>query len=1003
MNNGNMVKRQIELTRRAFLTRGAGAGLVLGAMPSWAFCNPHVLDAESPELLERDFLVPPDDAKPWTYWWWLDSAVSKEGLTKDLEEMKEKGIAGALIFDSGSGGHDSPKGPAFMSDEWREYFRHAVREAGRLGIEIGVNLCSGWNAGGTWVEREDAIKAFVWSETQAEGPASFRGNLKQPQLLHKDRHYLYVQNDYAFVDEPQDWYRDISVVACPLGDDGIWDTKKAVDLTASTSDGTLEWAVPDGKWTILRLGYRMTQARTKMSSSEYTSSERLGWEIDPLSARAMDRHFAHTAAILIQDAGSLVGPTLKYLHIDSWEIDQPTWTENFVEEFRTRRGYDPNPYLPALTNRKVGNDELTARFLWDYRRTLADLVADNYYGRLATLAHNHGLGTHCEAAGPDFSQYIDGLECLGTDDIPMAEFWACRFLGRNDTSDPKEDGVSAPFFQSSVWRNVSFDVAFGCVRQAVSCAHTYGKALSQVESYTNFNDDWSEDPAFLKPYGDRAFCLGVNRQVLSFFVHQSELNAKPGYEWEHIGTHFDRNITWWNKSHAWLTYLARCQYMLRQGLFAADILYFSGEAIPNFTLMDRKPVPGFDYDVINAQALLSRAEVRDGAVTLHDGMTYRYLVIPEGVGKEMTIPVLEKITSLVEEGATLVGLPPKRTPGLKDLPHSDEALKHLADALWGVEKVVSGTRTFGKGRVIWGTELADVIKADKLPAAFEMRGIQQDAKVDWNHRRSGSAEIFFIANGSEQPVEFEAAFRIARKAPELWDPVTGEIRELSDFHTDTHHTVVPLRMEACQSFFVVFRKATADVKETQEKNFPAHEEVTSLRGPWEVAFDPDWGGPANVTFEELDDWSKRPEEGIRYYSGTATYRMTFDLLDAAQGKLCIDLGTVKNVAEVRLNGKELGVVWTDPWRVAIDGAVREKGNELEIEVVNLWPNRLIGDGKLPKEQRRTVTNVRTYDAVLPKDFVDWGCPICDERLKTGKPPQLLPSGLLGPVRILRQV
>ena len=984
------------ITRRAFLAGGTGAGLVLSGLPTWALWSPYAPNnEESPDLLEKDFLVPPDAAKPWVYWWWLDGAVSKEGLTKDLEEMKEKGISGAVIFDAGSGGHDSPKGPAFMSDEWRGYFRYALQEAGRLGIEIGVNLCSGWNAGGPWVEREDAIKVFVWSETHVEGPTSFRGNLKQPELRRLE--------GYDFAMEPQDWYRDISVIACSVGDDGLWDMKKAMDLTASMSEGTLEWTVPDGKWTVLRLGYRMSQARTKYSSSAYTSSERLGWEIDPLSERAMDRHLAHTGALLIQDAGSSAGHTLKYLHIDSWEVGQPTWTENLVEEFKDRRGYDPMPYLPALTRRKVGDDELTDRFLWDYRRTLADLVAENYYGRLATFAHSHGLGTHCEAGGPFFYQYIDGMECLGTDDIPMGEFWSTRLLRLNAPPDPEWDGVPAPFFQSTVWRHASDDGYSASVRQAASCAHTYGKSLAQAEAYTNFNDDWTEDPAFLKPFGDRAFCLGLNRQVLNFFIHQSELDAKPGYQWEHVGTHFDRNITWWNKSHAWLIYLARCQYLLRQGLFAADILYFSGETIANFTLINRKPVSGFDFDVINAQALLSRAEVEDSKITLPNGMNYRYLVIPESVATEMTVPVLEKITSLVEKGATLVGLPPQRTPGLKDSVRNDQELKKLADALWGVGRTAAGKRTVGKGRVIWGTELGDLIEADGLPAAFEIRGMAQDAKVDWIHRRSTGTDIFFVANESEQPVEFEATFRAGHKAPELWDPVTGEIRELPDFHTDVDHTAVPMRMEACQSYFIVFRKATAAATGSQGKNFPGYEAVTSLSGPWEVAFDPAWGGPAKVLFEDLDDWSKRPEEDIHYYSGTATYRKTFDIPGGVHGNLCIDLGTVKNLAQVRLNGKELGVIWTAPWRVVIDGHVRATGNKLEIEVVNLWPNKLIGDGKLPKEKRQTVTNVRTYEPTLSEGFVDWSCPTCEERRKTGMPPELLPSGLLGPVRILRQV
>jgi alpha-L-rhamnosidase len=996
MQKENDMDQPKGITRRAFLAGGTGAGLVLSGMPTWALRSAHALDEQNPHQMEREFSTPPDGVKPWIYWWWLDGAVSKEGLTKDLEEMKKEGISGALIFDSGTGGHDSPKGPAFMSDEWREYFRHALQEAGRLGIEIGINLCSGWNAGGPWVEREDAAKIFVWSETHVEGPASFHGKLKQPELRNRG-------GSVGIVTEPQDWYRDISVVACRLGDDGIWDMKKAIDLTALTSAGALEWTVPGGKWTVLRLGYRMSQARTKFSSSEYTSSERLGWEIDPLSARAMDRHLANTGALLIRDAGPLTGQALKYFHIDSWEIGQPTWTENLVEEFKFRRGYDPTPYLPALTRRKLGAGEITDKFLFDFRRTLADLVSENYYGRLATFAHNYGLRTHCEAGGPFFYHDIDSLECLGTDDIPMGEFWSTRLLHLNDPPDPKWDGVPAPFFQSSVWHNASDDGYSGSVRQAVSCAHTYGKPVSQAESYTNYNDDWTEDPAFLKPFGDRAFCLGLNRQVLNFYVHQPDLNAVPGYQWEHVGTHFDRNITWWNKSHAWFTYLARCQYLLGLGLFAADILYFCGETIPNFNLINRKPVSGFDFDVINAQALLSRAEAKDGRITLPNGMTYRYLVIPPGIATAMTVPVLKKITSLVEGGATLVGLPPQRTPGLKDSGRNDEELKKLVDALWGIERTASGTRNYGKGRVIWGGELEDVIETDELPAALEIRGTGQGLKVDWIHRYSGDIYIFFVANASEEPMEFEAAFRAGHKAPELWDAVTGDIRELPDFRADAQHTVVPMRLEAFQSYFIVFRKTRPAATGRRGTNFPGYETVTSLTGPWEVAFDPEWGGAAKVVFEKLDDWSKRPEEGIRYYSGTATYRKVFDMPDGVHGNLCLDLGTVKNVAQVRLNGKELGVIWTAPWRVVIDGKVRAAGNKLEIEVVNLWPNKLIGDGRLPKEARQTVTNVRTYEPFLPKDFDPRGCPICDERRKAGTPPELLPSGLLGPVRILRHV
>ena len=982
------------ITRRDFLASAATATMILSAGPVWMLGNKPALAAEEKGLLEKAFFAPPDSAKVWAYWWWLDGAASKEGITRDLEAMKQEGIAGVLVFDAGTGGAESPKGPEFMSDEWRERFRHAVQEAGRLGIEMGINVCSGWDAGGPWVEREDAIKAFVWSETLVEGPADFDGLLRQPELAK-------YEANYGLLKEPQDWYRDLQVIGGRTGEDGVWSSKQAVDLTSATAEGRLKWRVPEGKWTILRLGYRMTQARIKLSSDD-----RGGWEIDPLSAQALDRHFAKTAAKLIEDAGPLAGRTLKYTHIDSWEVGQPTWTAAFVEEFRSRRGYDPMPYLPALANRIVNGHELTKRFLWDYRRTLADLVAENYYGRLTKLSHDHGMGTHSEAGGPFFSHYIDGLECVGADDIPMGEFWANRILLLGDTSpspNPKDEGTSTPFFQSGVWRPVSADGNDGCVRQAATAAHIYGKELSQAESYTNFADDWTEDPYFLKPFGDRAFCLGLTRQMLCFSVLQSELNAKPGYEWAHVGTHFDRNITWWEKSHAWLTYLARCQYMLRQGLFAADVLYFYGETIPNFALIDRKPLSGYDFDTINAQVLLTRASAQDGHVVLPDGMKYRYLVIPEGAGTEMTVTVLQKISELVKGGVTLLGLPPKRSPGLTNYPACDEQLKQLSDALWGADIGSSGMRTVGKGRVIWGKGLDEVVKADGLSPDVELRALPKDAKLDWIHRHSVDGDLYFLANGTENAVEFEASFRVENKVPELWDAVTGEIRDLPQYHREPGRTAISMRLEPAQSFFVVFRKDVPKAGKTRGTNFPTLSTVASLSGSWEIAFDPAWGGPAKITFNQLEDWTKRSEEGIRFYSGTATYRKTFDLPQGVREPLYLDLGSVKNVAQVRLNGKDLGVVWTAPWRVAIGGVVREKGNELEIEVVNLWPNRLIGDGKLPKDQRRTVTNVHTYDAVLPKDYETWGCPVCDERRKTGREPELLSSGLLGPVTLQREV
>ena len=1007
------------LTRRSLLVSGAATGVLLGLDPLAVAGPPPAAAADGADPLRRAFLDPPDDSKAWCYWWWLDGAASEAGITADLEAMKRQGISGVLVFNAGDGGPLAPKGPPFMSEPWREYFRFAVREAARLGIDMAVNLCSGWCCGGPWVTYDDVAKDLVWQETVIEGPGPIdrvlaRASGKVPTAPHP---WEWTTPGVDFVAE----YRDIAILACPENG-GAWRMEDIRDLTAVTHDGRLRWDAPPGRWSVLRFGY-VVRTRANVTADPYGAyhqtsfpgSPIVGWEIDPMSAGAMDRHFAHTGAKLIEDAGPLVGKTLKYFHIDSWEIGDPMWTPGLIDEFRSRRGYDPTRYLPALAGKEVRSAEVTARFKWDFRRTLADLTAENYYGRLGALCHEHGLGTDCEAGGPFYSQYIDALECQGGLDLPMAEFWCSRApVAVDGTPWPIYQGVSSALFHSAEKTFPAMN--YGCVRQAVSAAHVYGKPVCQAEAYTSFNDDWSEDPYFLKSYGDRAYCLGLTRQVLNAYVLQSTLTDKPGYQWEHTLTHFDRNVTWFPLSHAWLGYLARCQHMLRQGAFAADILYFSGQAIPNFVLLDRKPIAGFDFDVINAQALLARATAADGRVMLPGGLRYRYLVLPAGAAQDITPEVLGKMRELVEGGVTLVGARPKHSLGLAEFARSESEVQAYAAALWGPQGrqdpngPASGMRRVGKGRVIWGRSLEDVIQADGLQPDVELRGAHAQAELDWIHRHDEARDVYFLANLSEQPTSLEAVFRVAGGRPELWDPVTGEVRELAEFRPEGDRTVVPLEFAPKRSWFVVFsrradrgsRARGRRVGPVQAQNFPPLEELATLSGPWEVAFDEAWGGPASVTFENLEDWTRRPEQGIRYYSGMATYRKTFDAPRGSRGgDLHLDLGEVKNLARVRLNGTDLGVVWTAPWRIASGNAIRPGKNRLEIDVVNLWPNRLIGDGLLPKARRRTRTNVRTYDTPEPADVsLSFSSPQDAARMKSGATAPLLSSGLLGPVRLL---
>jgi len=950
-------------------------------------------EARPGSQLARDFQSPPDSAKPWVYWWWLDSAASREGITADFVAMKQQGISGVLLFDAGEGGTNSPKGPVFMSAAWRELFTHTLREADRLGLEVGVNLCSGWNAGGTWVTPELAAKKLVWSDVTLTGPGEQTVTLPPPNA------------------SPQ-FYRDIAVVALrwrgattnqireielkagrkyaaaascseladrlaadELPGEAVQEGCPLSDVQVLTDrlmpDGRLTWRVPDGQWLVLRFGYTLLGSRTKCPSP---GSQ--GYEIDFLNPEAFDQHFAHTGQPLLEAARGLRAKSLKYFHVDSYESGNPSWSAHFAEEFRARRGYDLLKWMPVLAGWVVENREASHRFLWDIRRTLGDLYAANYYGRLAELSHRAGIRIHPESSGP-FWHHIDALQCAGGNDVPMSEFW------KRKTED-----------REWVWWLTGQAGFCDLVKQVAAAAHTYGRPICQAEAFTTMGPNWEEDPFSMKDIGDRAFCAGLTRNVLCFYVHQPEVKAFPGYQWEAAGTHFDSHITWWPMSHAWFTYLARCQQTLRQGHFVADFGYFYGEDVPNFVPARSHMQPalpaGYDCDCLNAEVLLQRLSVRHGRLTLPDGMSYRYLVLPQRRQLAISTPVLRKIQELVRQGATVLGPPPQRAPGLTQWPQCDETVRRLAAELWGENLPARGQRTFGQGRVIWGYPPAEVLAMDQLPPDVEFRELQPESipprfddvttPLDWIHRRMENLDLYFIANVGNRLASARIGFRTTKSSPEIWDPVTGQIRPLPEFAVESGRTWIPIPFQPKQSFFVVFRGHNIP---RSGANFPMRRAQLELTGPWSVAFDPAWGGPAQVTFAELDDWSQRPESGIRFYSGQATYRKSFTWSNGSENphrqRVFLDLGRVANLARVKLNGQDLGVVWTAPWQVEATPAIRDGANELTVEIVNLWPNRLVGDAALPLDQRRTTTNVRKFE-------------------KPGA--RLVESGLRGPVRLL---
>jgi hypothetical protein len=499
--------------------------------------------------------------------------------------------------------------------------------------------------------------------------------------------------------------------------------------------------------------------------------------------------------------------------------------------------------------------------------------------------------------------------------------------------------------------------------------------------------NWEEAPSMLKDIADRAFCAGLTRNVLCFYVHQPYLDIKPGYEWPEAGTHFDRNITWWDQMDAFTSYLSRCQFLLQQGLFVADVCYFAGDDagryVPAKTHMNPALPDGYDCDTVNGEVLMTRLSVQDGRLVLPDGMSYRLLVLPER--DSMTPEALAKVAALVESGATVVGPKPIQSSSLKNYPACDDEVKSLAETVWGnCDGTAVKEHAHGKGRVITGRTLQDVLEADELLPDVEFKDAQGGASLDYIHRRTPDADIYFVSNQKDRSEHALCVFRVNARRPELWDPLTGGIRNIDAFtQTNDGRTAVPLEFAPCGSMFVVFRTPiTPSQNGTAAGNFPAVTSLMEIQGPWKVSFDTKWGGPDLADFPELIDWTKRPEEGIKFYSGKATYRTDFDVAESAVvhgNHVYLDLGELYYLAQVRLNGKALGVLWTKPFRVEITEAMHAGTNQLEVDIVNLWPNRLIGDAKLPPDKRYTTTNV--------------------DKFYKGEHP-LLPSGLIGPVTLL---
>jgi hypothetical protein len=1003
----------MEFNRRKFIQFGAvtAAGVWSNPQSVKGFLNDHFLLTP----LQKNFLQPANVYKPGGYWWWFNGVINKEGITRDMEEFKAKGIGEVLLVNSvqGLGGFAMPDGVKFLSPEWRALFRFALAEAQRNGIKVGVNFSGGWCMGGPWVPPQHAGRWFLQSRITVKGPQRYAGKLPLPGGRDGYDKVFNPPGFKDYIDLPLEKldYRDTAVVAIPYKETGSqitgkrkevldaktnrrdasnfipakdamgptlvsWqaepgdqpiDPRTVIDLTARLNkEGVLEWEVPEGSWTIIRTGHRMTGSRLMIAPKEADGLS-IGW----LNKEGVELQFEHLGKILLEDAKPYIGNTLQYFCDDSFEDGFPNWTEKIIDEFKKYRGYDPVPYLPVFSGYIVGSAEIADRFLHDYRKTVADCMADNHYKHFADLCHQHGLQVQNEAAGPSRSgtMCMDGLKNLGRSDRPMGEFWVGA---RHDEEGGLDEKLGYGIVRLEGGQNK-------VTKMTASASHIYGKPTVSAESFTTWRH-WADSPGSLKPFADRAFCEGINRFIIHTLTATRPEDGKPGYEYG-AGTHFSPNVTWWNKVGPFLTYISRCQYLLREGKFVGDILYYNGDWAPNIVPpkhIDPSAGKGYDYDVCNEEVLLTRVAVKNGRIVLPDGMSYRMLVLPDTT--KMPVAVAQKLRELVKAGATVAGPKPGQDPGLRNFPACDHPVQQIAAEVWGnCDGSAVKHHAFGKGHVYWNVPVRDILLQAGVKPDFEHSN--PNAFIDFIHRATATEEIYFIANRDNKAVQVEGTFRVTGKQPELWDAVTGEMKDITSFHQQGGRTTIPLQFEPFQSWFIVFRKPLVKKPVAGANNFVALTPVQDISNAWTVQFDEQWGGPSSVTFDTLDDWSKRPEEGIKYYSGTARYTKRFDVAAIAAGKkYFLDLGVVKNIADVKLNGKSLGIVWTNPWRVEITGALKPTNNLLEVEVVNCWPNRLIGDALLPQEKRFTRTNI-----VLKKDA------------------PLLSSGLLGPVTIMTAV
>lgn len=908
------------------------------------------------ELSESDFKDPPVENRPMALWTWLNGYVDQKKLVYELEQMKYKGMRGALIWDLGSlmdPGKIIPEGPKFLEQESLDNISLAINTSDKLGLDIGMVAASSWNSGGTWIDEPDASKQLLVSNQVVTGPSKKSVKIKVPESRQG------VPEVYSL----------INTVAIPYSD------SKKINLTSGevidlhdyiSKDLVMNWEIPEGKWDVI--SFFMCNTGQKLACPSPKSD---GYIIDHLSKEATKTHFDSILANL--DMVSTPEKKMKFLMLDSYEVwPANDWTPGFIQEFKTRYGYDPISYLPLLAGYQGKDSIVGKRFEGDYRRLVSELMIQNHYGYAMDIGDENGFKIITEA-GHGGSPRVDPLKALGNSHIPMGEFWN----------------------RQRHW----------VTKEAASAAHIYGRKLVASESLTGWNH-WQHGPTDFKQLCDIAFCEGLNQVVFHTFSHNPEIAGKPGFVY-HAGEHINVNATWWEMARPFMDYLSRCSYMLRQGNFVGDVLLYYGDDAPNLVPPKRidpnyspdmpgifpsyfyddskcphcgrpKPVDpgnlsGYDYDYINADIITSTLSVEGGSLVLPSGQTYRVMLLPDK--EDISLEVLKSLEKLVSNGAVVIGRKPERTTSLKNYPDCDAEVKIIADKLWGEcdgRNILSNR--YGNGKVYWGKTLKEVLEELNIPPDFEVRGIDNlDRKVDHIHRKTETEDIYFVSNSSQEPQRITCVFRVDKnRIPEIWDAETGLIQREVDYKRAENGISIDFVMDPLASRFVVFRKRSTGKNDkglsydlqygfAKDTGADAVTEEIDITSDWVVRFDVGMGGPGSHSLDKLISWTEIENEGIQYYSGKARYGRDFSI---PAGTLSEEIKAfavfedIQEMALVRVNGNDCGIVWLPPYKVHITPYLKSGTNTITVEVINTWNNRIVGDMRSPDQRPFTNTNAK---------------------------------------------